>query len=336
MKKKVILNIQSVYTANAFHVGNEMYVGAGSETTPQVYLSSLSSGESSLVDGCPGGVMSFVPVPGRQDLFYSIMGLFPPFVGLEAGVFMHRRTADGWETVRAMHLPFAHRCDILNKDGRNYIFAASCSKHKDNPADWSQSGELYVIPLDGNGLPEEPELVYNVIWRHHGMLKAVVEGEETILFSGAEGIFRLVLDDSGKWQAVSIFDQEVSEFGLIDMDGDGEDELVTIEPFHGNTVNIYDRTPEGWDKKYSGELSFGHGLSCGMFGGEPVVVVGNRRGSLTLDLIKAIDFSKGEFSREAIEQEAGPTQTQVFTTEGIDYILSANQLKNEVALYTME
>ena len=34
-----------------------------------------------------------------------------------------------------------------------------------------------------------------------------------------------------------------------------------------------------------------------------------------------------------IEKEAGPTQTQVFTYNSRDYILSVNQRKNEVALY---
>ena len=140
MNKKKILDIKSVYTANAFKVEGKTLVGAGSETTPAVYVQDLVSGESSLVDGCPGGVMSFVPVPGHPDLFYSIMGLFPPFVGADAGVFMHRRKADGWETSKAMALPFAHRCDILEKDGKCYVFAASCSMFKGNPAEWSLSG----------------------------------------------------------------------------------------------------------------------------------------------------------------------------------------------------
>ena len=222
MKKKSILEIQSVYTANAFIVDGVPYVGAGSETTPAVYVQNLQTGSSSLVDGCPGGVMSFVPTPGHPDLFYSIMGLFPPFVGMEAGVFMHRRTGDSWETAKAMALPFAHRCDILEKDGRNWLFAASCSKFKENPADWSQSGELYVIPLDAEtGLPVTPELVYDKIWRHHGMLKARIHGDDTLLFSGAEGVFFMVFKD-GRWTVSRLFDHEVSEFGLIDLDGDGK------------------------------------------------------------------------------------------------------------------
>lgn len=334
MNKKTILNIKSVYTANAFNIGDKTFVGAGSETTPQVYLHDIFSGESSLVDDCPGGVMSFVPVPGCPDVFYSIMGLFPPFVGADAGVFVHKKKGDGWETSKAMALPFAHRCDILEKDGKNYLFAASCSKFKENPADWAQSGELYVIPLDPvTGDAGTPELVYNAIWRHHGMLKAEINGAGTLLFSGAEGIFYVEPGNDGKWCAKRFFDHEVSEFGLVDFDGDGNDELVTIEPFHGNSVNIYKKEGDEWIRKYSGELVFGHGLSCGMFNGEPIAVVGNRRGPLTLDVIKAVDFEKGVFLRKAIEEEAGPTQTLVFSAGGKDYILSANQLKDEVALY---
>ena len=331
MNKKSILEIQSVYTANAFTVGGKTYLGAGSETTPAVYLHDLAAAASSFVDGCPGGVMSFVPAPGHPDIFYSIMGLFPPFVGMEAGVFMHRRKADGWETTKAMPLPFAHRCDILEKDGGSWLFAASCSKFKENPADWTQSGELYVIPLDaGTGLPGTPELVYDKIWRHHGMLKARIDGDDTLLFSGAEGVFYMVREDGG-WKVRRLFDHEVSEFGLIDLDGDGADELVTIEPFHGNTLNVYKRSAEGWGKLYTDELWFGHGLSCGWFRGEPVIVVGNRRGPLTLNLYRRL--GDGSFSREILEDQAGPTQTQVFSADGVDYILSANQLKNEVALY---
>jgi hypothetical protein len=330
MNKKSILEIKSVYTANAFNVDGVTFIGAGSETTPAVYLHNLPAGTSSFVDDCPGGVMSFVPAPGHPDLFYSIMGLFPPFKGLEAGVFMHRRKADGWETSRIMHLPFAHRCDILEKDGKSWIFAASCSKFKADPLDWVQAGELYAIPLDDAGLPGEPELIYDKIWRHHGMLKARIEGDDTLLFSGAEGIFYMARKD-GKWEVCQLFDHEVSEFGLIDLDGDGVDELATIEPFHGNTLNIYKKTASGWDKLYTDELWFGHGLSCGMFKGEPIVVVGNRRGPLTLNLYRRL--SDGSFAHEILEDEVGPTQTQVFTADGVDYILSANQLKNEVALY---
>lgn len=334
MKKKVILNIESVYTANAFQIGTESYIAAGSETKPEVYLYNLASDTSGLVNGCPGGVMSFIPVPGNPDLFFSIMGLFPPFIGAEAGVFMHRRLGDTWETQKAMNLPFAHRCEILHRNGKNYLFAASVSKHKENPPDWSKTGEMYLVRLeDDMSLPLKPEMIDNTLTRNHGMLRTKIEGTETICISGAEGIFYFEQLPADKWVLKQLFDKEVSEFGFIDLDGDGHDEMVTIEPFHGEALNVYKRNGLNWELKFSDTLSFGHGLSCGYFQNEPVIVVGNRRGSFTLDLFKVIDFANGKFSRTVMEEDAGPTQTQVFTANGTDYILSANQKKNEVAIY---
>lgn len=332
MNKKTVLNIESVYTANAFTLEGETYIAAGSETKPSVKMYNMNTGETVEVDDCPGGVMSFVPVPGCPDTFYSIMGLFPPFVGLEAGVFRHRITNGKWLTDRVMHLPFAHRCDILALNGKNYLFAASASKHKDNPLDWSQAGETYVMELDENGDCSAPVLISDKLWRNHGMLKYAVDGHETVLVSGAEGIFALEKTEDG-WVEKMVFDHEVSEFGFVDLDKDGKDELVTIEPFHGNTINVYKYNGGKWELKFTDSLSFGHGLSCGTFDGEPVFVVGNRRESLTLDMFAADDLEKGEVVRNVVETEAGPTQTLVFSFDGKDYILSANQLKNEVAIY---
>ncbi len=332
MNKKVVLNVENVYTANAFTVEGKTLIAAGSETKPSVAIFDMESGRSCEVADCPGGVMSFVPVPGNPDVFYSIMGLFPPFVGLEAGVFRHIKTEEGWQTDRVMHLPFAHRCDILNVDGINYLFAASASKHKDNPLDWTNAGETYVMTLDKDGNPAAPELLKDNLWRNHGMLKYAIDGKETILISGTEGIFALDKTEDG-WSERMIFDHEVSEFGFVDLDKDGNDELVTIEPFHGNTINVYKKEGNGWVLKFTDSLSFGHGLSCGTFDGEPVFVVGNRRESLTLDMFTVTDLEKGELVRNVLEEEAGPTQTLVFSFDGKDYILSANQLKNEVAIY---
>jgi hypothetical protein len=334
MKKKILLNIESVYTANAFQVGSDTFIAAGSETKPDVQLYNLASGVSSMVTGCPGGVMSFIPVPENPNLFFSIMGLFPPFIGAEAGVFMHRRSGDQWTTNKAMDLPFAHRCEIIRRNGNNYLFAASVSKHKENPTDWSKTGEMYVKQLDKD--PDQtlnPKLIDSSLTRNHGMLRTHLNGIETLCISGAEGIFYFEQLPNEKWVKKSLFDKEVSEFGLIDLDGDGQDELITIEPFHGEALNVYKRNGLNWELKFSTTLSFGHGLSCGTFQNEPVIVVGNRRGSFTLDLIKVIDLAKGKFSRQVIEEDAGPTQTQVFTANHTDYILSSNQKKNEVAVY---
>jgi hypothetical protein len=278
--------------------------------------------------------MSFIPGPGRPDLFFSIMGLFPPFIGADAGVFMHRKSGGQWVTQKAMDLPFAHRCEILERNGNNYLFAASVSKYKENPLDWSNPGEMHLIRLEDNiKLPLKSEMIDNSLTRNHGMLRTSIEGVETVCISGSGGIFYFEQQSGDKWMKKPLFEKEVSEFCFIDLDGDGQEELITIEPFHGEALNIYKRYGTQWELKYSDSLSFGHGLSCGFMNDEPIIVVGNRRGSFTLDRLKVIDLSHGKVSREVVEEDAGPTQTQVFTAGNTDFILSANQKKNEVALY---
>ena len=333
MGKKVILTIESVYTANAFQVGSAYYIAAGSETKPQVFLYNLSTGESSLVTGCPGGVMSFVPVPGNNNSFFSIMGLFPPFIGADAGVFMHTRKENQWTTVKTMELPFAHRCEVLNRNEKNYLFAASVSKYKENPPDWSKPGEVHLVELDENPeIPLKSVVIDNNLTRNHGMIKTRINGKEVVCISGREGIFCFKFKN-GDWVKKQLFDHEVSEFWFIDLDGDGQDELVTIEPFHGEKLNVYKRIHNNWQLKYSDSLYFGHGLSAGFVNSEPVIVVGNRSESLALVQYKVVDFAKGKISREVLEEGVGPTQTMVFTDGNTDYILSANQKKNEVVLY---
>ncbi len=200
MKKKVILNIESVYTANAFQVGTDFFVAAGSETKPEVYLHNLTTGSTSFVNDCPGGVMSFIPVPGNAHLFLSVMGLFPPFIGAEAGIFMHNNSKETWKTQKAMDLPFAHRCEIIRRNSRNYFFAATVSQFKENPQDWSKPGELLLVQLEENPqVPFQPEVIENQLTRNHGMLRTMINHEEVICISGAEGIFYFDLEKNGKW-----------------------------------------------------------------------------------------------------------------------------------------
>lgn len=344
-QKHKLLDLPIVYTATAFTFDGHWCIGTGSEKNHPAYLLRFDAGTAEqlpreMVTDGPGGMMSLVPVPGDGRRLISVMGLFPPFIGQEAGIFLHTRAATGeaqWTTQKVIDLPFAHRCEVVRHAGENHLFVASVSRHKADPADWSQAGELRVLRLpetcDG---PWETQLLKSGLVRNHGLLKTRLDGIDLLGVSSAEGIFGFQPDATGPggWRETQIFDHEVSEFGFIDLDDDGVDELATIEPFHGNRLTIYHRDAAGgWERRYESALSFGHGLSVGRIGGRPVVVVGNRRDTGALELHVARDLARGIVDRHVIEAHAQPTQTQIFTHQGKDYILSANQEKNEVALY---
>lgn len=282
--------------------------------------------------------MSLIPVPGRVDLLVSVMGLFPPFIGQEAGVYRHQRQGESWEVTKMLSLPFAHRCEILHKGGVNYLFTSTVSRNKREPSDWSRPGEVFLTILSHH--PCEPvweaERVFSDLFRNHGMLKTVRAGEEVLCISGAEGIFTLSPGQASEVTIDRLFDREVSEFAFIDINGDGVDELVTIEPFHGDCLNVYRLSSGSWERIYDAPLSFGHGLSAGWLAGRPVIVAGSRRGEASLDMWHAGGKAEGAIERLCIEPETGTTQTQLFHHAGRDYILSANQLKSEVALYYLK
>jgi len=336
LKKESILKLENIYTAHAFQVDGDFFVGAGSETEPEVALYHFSQHRHERIPDCPGGMMSFIPVPGRKNEFLSIMGLFPPFIGGDAGLYSHVYSSGEWKTSRVMDLPFAHRCEFVQEGDGVFLVAAVVSRFKENPSDWSEPGQVHIIELEKQDQhPWQSEVIGKQLFRNHGMTKTVLHGKETVCVSGAQGIFA-VQRRNERWQMDQLFSYEVSEMSFTDLDGDGMDELITIEPFHGDQLCIYKHDGKEWKLMFSDSLSFGHGLSAGIFKGIPVVVAGNRSGSLALEMFSVGNLLKGIVKKSVIETNAGPTQTQVWKVGSEDYIVSANQRKNEVALYTAE
>jgi len=333
LKKKTLMELPFVYTVNEFTLGNQFFFAAGSEREHPAYILNPDNNEITKVTDGPGGMMSLLPLPGSSTHLISVMGLFPPFIGFEAGIYSHRLINGKWDTRKVISLPFAHRCEVLSVNDENHLFIATVSRHKENPADWSNPGELHHAKLDDIDSPEWPtDLILNNLTRNHGMAKSVFNNQEVICISGAEGIFAVQPGREDKWEINQIFENEVSEFAFFDMDNDGVDELATIEPFHGNSLNVYKKINGNWKKQYSSPLSFGHGLSAGKFQNQNVVVVGNRRDSGDLELHKV--HSMDSIEKCTIEGNVGATQTKVFSMKGKDYILSSNQTRNEVALYS--
>lgn len=146
-RKAKLFDMPDIYTVNAFSLGSKFYIGMGPEKSGNPYLITYPSLNKTEVGIAPGGMMSLIPVPGRSDMLVSVMGLFPPFQGKDAGVYRHTRSGDIWNVEKVLHLPFAHRCEILHKNQINYLFTSTVSKCKREPTDWSEAGEVFLTIL---------------------------------------------------------------------------------------------------------------------------------------------------------------------------------------------
>ena len=335
MKKTIITNLPQVYTVDLLYFNDQLFFGIGSEGHYPLYIINIENRNKKIrISDGPGGVMSMVVIPGESKRIVSVMGLYPPFIGDNAAIYLHEENNSDWNTKKLFNLPFAHRCQILTVDNVNWLFAASVSVFKNNPEDWSLPGEVYIVSIDNQGnINEKPTLFIDNVTRNHGMSKENLLGKEAIYISGKEGIFEITPGNSSVWDLKQLFDREVSEFIFFDINNDGLIELITIEPFHGDTLNIYEKRGQEWISVYRSGLIFGHGLSAGIFKGRPSVVVGNRRGDKALNLFYLARSTEEKIKKEVIEEGVAPTQTKIFTYKALDYILSSNQAKGEVALY---
>lgn len=336
-EKTSLFHMPGVYTVNAFESASGTKIAIGPETDKSPWILSYPSADSEEITNCLGGVMSMVPVTENGEVLISVMGLFPGFNGNRGGIFSHVRNACGWVTEKLFHLPFAHRCEILEDEGLHHVFMASVSRNKTAIDDWSYPGELYHGVYDlSDGCLHNVTCINSNIHKNHGMIKygGLINGRECILVSGQEGIFAYSIKDQ-KVVEHKIFDGEVSEFAFVDIDNDGMTELVTIEPFHGDSLHIYRKEDTKWTEFYSKRLSFGHGLSAGTIGGIPLIVVGSRRGVASLEFLTS-DEDSGEIIRIYEETGAGTTQSLISKFIDGDCIICANQQKEEVAMYKLK
>ena len=60
---------------------------------------------------------------------------------------------------------------------------------------------------------------------------------------------RAVIDppekENGEWKTEFILEGQIGEIATADLDGDGIEEIMTIEPFHGNRIQIYKKEEDG-------------------------------------------------------------------------------------------
>lgn len=294
----------------------------------------------------PGGVMTMLQVPGRDGVFLATNLFFSPNESAAAKIVLAQQDAGGrWGTRTLLELPFVHRFGILERGGVKYIIACTLKSAHRFENDWSAPGKVLaaVLPddLDAFGTdPGKKPLVLDVVrdgmLKNHGYVPRREDGMDTCLVSCDSGVYRFVppAAPGAPWEVTHLCPDAASDAVLVDLDGDGSEELITISPFHGNQISIYRKTAAGYtEKAYHYDTAyFAHSIYGGTLLGRPVAVIGHREGAR--DLLAFTWDAAGCFAAEVLDHGCGSANICKFLRGGQEVLLSANRESDEVALYT--
>lgn len=287
----------------------------------------------------PGGVMNIVP-DGDAPAVWSIRKFFPIFASAEAEIVRAERGAGGgWTSTALARLPYVHRIARFVVDHKPYMLACALCEKKDFEQDWSHPGSVYAAPIvPGKELEFVP--VLEGLTKNHGLSFLQQGGTDIPLVSSADGVFRIGFrHDAGgvlAWDVEKIHHRESSEAVLFDLDGDGRDELVAIDGFHGNQVHVYVKTNSGWIVKKAIDIAFGHVLWVGTIFGKNCVLAASRGGRKETRLYFPQGDLAGDWEMFEVDAGVGATQISVVEEKGVPVLYAANHGANEVAAYRLE
>lgn len=332
--KKIIDSMEKCYSITFLNYQGSGHFLVATEKAGPCNIYSLDGERVSTVWNEPGGVMSMV---AYGQGFLATQKFFSPNDSAQARIVYASPLADGtWSVNCVAELPFVHRFDVLERDGRKYLVACTIKSEHLHKDDWSSPGRIYSaeLPEDVSCFSEEKQLKLEVIkdglFRNHGYSRTMNEGKCCALVASDQGIFRLTPPAAeGDWEIEQLLDLAASDAVIMDIDGDGQDELFVMRPFHGDTVEVY----KGGEKvfEWQQEGAFLHAIWPAVISERQSVVFGCRGGSRDLLLLSYDDG----YNIETIDRDCGSANVNHYQNEGRDYIISANREKNEVALYVI-
>ncbi len=336
-EKQELFELDHCYSVKQIEIDNSQYVVFATEGPGPACLVNVETMETSHIWEEPGGTMCMVPVPRENGSFLSVQKFYFGFNAAEASIAFSRRDGEGrWHTEKLFDMPYLHRFDILQRSGRLYFVGGVLCRSKKSKDDWSNPGYIVAGELNGDSLaePVEMRVVQDGLTKNHGYGRIQHKGVEQGLFAAEEGVFIITppANKGGEWSVEHIFDRPTSEARLFDIDGDGVEELVTIEPFHGPYFRVYHETLSGYQMVYEcpSGMDFCHVIWVGKLRGVPCILGACRRGPMSLFMIT---YSDGDYRFTEIDSGVGPSNIDVIYGRECDMIASANREMGRAAFY---
>lgn len=243
-----------------------------------------------------------------------------------AGGYLHwleAPTSDGenWKSHRIADVPFIHRVALAHFSRNRtssvpFLIVASIRGEDGKPGEWHSPGSLwcYALPPDPLSVTSwQSHLLDDSLRINHGLSINDVDGDgrDDVLISCTEGLIWYeppaapMTDTWGKWL---ISDRECSDTFAADIDGDGVNEILAIEPWHGNNLVWYkptgDLRREPWERYLIDDtLNRGHSLAAVDVDGDGVleVICGYNGEGTSLLLYRLEDIAQNRWRKEIID-----------------------------------
>ena len=338
ISKKKLDDIKRCYATSSIFYEDKIHLIFSSED-PNVICESFSGDDFGVKEEIwkePGGCMSIIPIPGREKEFLAIQEFYLKVTPSLAKLVWVKKGEKAWKIKDVLKLPYLHRFDLYKVDDSIYFIGATIATSKEHKEDWTVPGRIYVGKLPENledGI--KVEILKDGLYRNHGYYGDIDENGNPCGYFGCDnGIYKVYppLNRNSDWKIEKILDGVIGEISVIDIDNDGEKEIMTIEPFHGNQIYIYKKNNGDWRRvyKYDKEIDFAHSLIAGTLRGIPTFIAGVRREDAELFYVQ---FKDGKFVTEIIEKGVGPANLSLVNEKHRDLILSANHTANEASVY---
>ncbi len=332
IEKRKIVDLPMVYVTAQLQLGGKQYLAVASEAPGEhAYIIDPETGDYADLWKGDTGVMNIIQIPGTEKLLV-IVRFYPIFQSKDAAVCLLEPGEDGymaqWKIREVAKVPFCHRIGVVTNKHGKFLLACQLCADKDFQEDWTKPGRVWVAPIQENGVGQwEQTELFGGLTKNHGLH---IEDGNQVYICAENGVLYFDLSDyaGGAVQPLLLTTNPTSDISLYHKGGSTL--AGVIEPFHGDTLAIYEQGRGSWKQLAKYDITFGHVVWMGELFGKDAVIAGSRGGEKQLEVI----FPENG-QRVTLEQGVGPTQISVYRQGDAVKILSANHGAGEVAVYTL-
>jgi len=333
-ERSVLTELEGIYCLELFETESGLKIVAASETHGgHCKVIDFVTRKEEMVWTGPGGCMN-VSQADQTGAIVGIQNFYKGFQSKEAQLVCATKTDEAWNTRVLKVMPYLHRSGIVDVQGEKWVVASTLCTHRESATDWSHPGKIQVARLPKDGEEIEFTVIQEGVTKNHGFWQGKLDGEDVTLIGGSEGLFRVrPPKDTDSWRVDKILEREISDAAVADLDGDGEDELVTFEGFHGDVAAVNKRVNGAWQMVYTLDMHFSHAIWAGELLGRNMFVVGYRKEDGRMYLVEHTDQG---YQAMLLEEGIAPSNARGFVYEGRSYIAVAARDMDQVVLFELK